>query len=116
MRAIRGAITVKRNTEEEILEASKELLRKIIELNKIKKEEIVSILFTATDDLDSVYPAVSARDMGLDRIPLLCFQEMKVKDSLRMCIRIMFYIDRDSSLEEIKHVYLKEAASLRPDL
>lgn len=116
MRAIRGAITVKNNTKEDILAASVELLKKIIELNNIQKEEMVSIIFTATTDLDAVYPAVAAREIGLDMVPLLCFQEMKVKDSLPRCIRVMFFIDRKSPLGEIKHVYLREAVSLRPDL
>lgn len=116
MRAIRGAITVDKNTRKDILEASSELLKKIIELNKLEKEELISILFTATRDLDAVYPAVAAREMGLDRVPLLCFQEMDVKGSLARCIRVLVFIDKKSPLEEVKHVYLMEAVSLRPDL
>lgn len=116
MRAIRGAITVEKNTREDILEASGELLKEIIELNEIETEELVSILFTATTDLDAVYPAVAAREMGLDWVPLLCFQEMEVQGSLARCIRVLVFIDRKSPQEEIKHVYLREAVKLRPDL
>ncbi len=116
MRAIRGAISVDKNSRRDILDATKELLEQIILLNKIEIEEFVSITFTATDDLDSVYPAVVAREIGLDKVPLLCFQEMNVKNSLRKCIRIMIYINRDCSLKDISHVYLKKAAYLRPDL
>lgn len=116
MRAIRGAISVEKNSRRDILDATKELLQQIILLNKIEIEEFVSITFTATNDLDSVYPAVVAREIGLDNVPLLCFQEMNVKNSLRKCIRIMIYINRDCSLENISHVYLKKAAYLRPDL
>lgn len=116
MKAIRGAITVKKNTEEEILSATRELLIEIINTNNIKKEEMISILFTATSDLDSVYPALAARNIGLTTVPLLCFQEMNVKNSLNKCIRIMFNINRECSLDDISHVYLKKATSLRPDL
>ncbi|HHU93033.1 MAG TPA: chorismate mutase [Halanaerobiaceae bacterium] len=116
MRAIRGAITVSKNTKEEILAASTELLEEILDANKIKNEELVSIIFTATTDLDAVYPAVAAREMGLDKVPLLCFQEMKVEGALEKCLRVMVFIDRKAPLEEIKHVYLREAVRLRPDL
>ncbi|NLM97482.1 MAG: chorismate mutase [Halanaerobiaceae bacterium] len=116
MRAIRGAITVDNNKRSEILKAVKELLTVILESNQVKLEEMVSIIFTATDDLDSVYPAVAAREMGLDLVPLLCFQEMKVKNSLEKCIRVMLYINRDCPLDDIKHVYLRKAVYLRPDL
>ncbi|MFY9394482.1 MAG: chorismate mutase, partial [Halanaerobiales bacterium] len=109
MRAIRGAITVSKNTKEEILAASTELLEEILDANKIKNEELVSIIFTATTDLDAVYPAVAAREMGLDKVPLLCFQEMKVEGALEKCLRVMVFIDRKAPLEEIKHVYLREA-------
>lgn len=116
MKAVRGAISVEENTKEDILKASKELLENLIKLNKLTTQEMVSIIFTATADLDSVYPAVAARKIGLDKVPLLCFQEMKVKNSLKKCLRVMIYINRDCGLEEINHVYLKKAASLRPDL
>ncbi|MFP4015610.1 MAG: chorismate mutase [Halanaerobiales bacterium] len=116
MRAIRGAISVEKNNRTEILQSTKELLEYIIKENAISTEEMVSITFTATDDLDSVYPAVAARELGLDKVPLLCFQEMRVKNSLRKCIRVMLYVSRNCPLDEIKHVYLKKAAYLRPDL
>lgn len=116
MRAIRGAISVDKNNRKDILQETKKLLKRIILENQIQTEEIVSIIFTATSDLDSVYPAVAAREIGLDKIPLLCFQEMEVKNSLRKCIRIMIYVNRDCSLEEVNHIYLNKAAYLRPDL
>jgi chorismate mutase len=116
MRAIRGAITVERNSKESILKAVKELLETIINDNEIKGKEFVSILFTATPDLDQVYPAVSARQMGLEEVPLFCLQEMQVNGSLKRCIRVMVYINRDCSLSELKHIYLKDAVQLRPDL
>ncbi|MFW6306343.1 MAG: chorismate mutase [Bacillota bacterium] len=116
MRAIRGAISIDENSKKKILADTKKLLVEMIQKNNIDQEEIVSIEFTATRDLDEVYPAVSARKIGLMNIPLLCFQEMHVKKSLEKCIRIMIYINRDCSLDDINHVYLKKAEQLRPDL
>ncbi|MEJ6952170.1 chorismate mutase [Natronospora cellulosivora (SeqCode)] len=116
MRAIRGAITVEEDKEDEVLQASEEILKEIINENDLQLEEFVSVTFTATADIKSVYPAVAARKLGLDNVPLLCFQEMKVENSLRKCIRIMVYINRDCKLDDIKHVYLRKAVNLRPDL
>ena|SRR5690554_2549694 len=116
MKAIRGAITVSENSKKAIYESSKELLTTIIEENKLKQEEIISIIFTATTDLDKAYPAAAARELGIQLIPLLCFQEMYVVDSLKKCIRILLYIERNCRQEDIKHVYLREAVALRPDL
>ncbi len=116
MRGIRGAITVKANEKKQILKNTKLLIKKIIDENNIKNEEIVSIIFTATSDLDKEYPAVAARKLGFVQIPLMCCQEMFVKDSLEKCIRILMHINRDCNLEEINHIYLKKAKKLRPDL
>ncbi len=116
MRGIRGAITVKENEQNNIINNTQDLIKTIINRNEVKNQEIVSMIFTATSDLDSEYPAVAARDLGYKQIPLMCYQELKVKDSLKKCIRIMIYINRDCSLSEIKHVYLKNARKLRPDL
>ncbi|HLV10754.1 MAG TPA: chorismate mutase [Halanaerobiales bacterium] len=116
MKAIRGAITVPKNTKKAIYESSKKLLSTIIKDNKLKQEEIISIIFTATTDLDKAYPATAARELGIKLIPLLCFQEMYVVDSLKKCIRILLYVDRNCKHKDIKHVYLREAITLRPDL
>ena len=116
MRGIRGAITVNENDRENILNATSQLIKKIINRNKISQKEIVSMIFTATDDLDQVYPAVAARKLGYENIPLMCHQELNIKNSLNKCIRIMVYINRNCSLDDINHVYLKNAKNLRPDL
>ncbi len=116
MRGIRGAITVEKNEYDHILKATKVLLKKIIATNNITSSEIVSIIFTATSDLDRVYPALAARKIGFTDIPLMCYQELYVEDSLKMCIRIMIYVNRDCKHSEIKHIYLKNAKKLRPDL
>lgn len=116
MRGIRGAISVEENTRTAILENTGLLLKEMIAKNKLLTNNIITIFFTATDDLDEVYPAVAARQLGFTDIPLLCYQEMKVKNSLRKCIRVLMFVDLNCSLKEIEHVYLKKAKILRPDL
>ena len=116
MRAIRGAITVKNNNEDDIKDASQKLITKMLEKNEINEEEIVSIVFTATEDLDKLYPAAAIREIGFTYIPLMCYQEMKVENSLNKCIRAMIYINKNIELDKIRHVYLKKAKSLREDL
>lgn len=116
MRGIRGAITVESNKRSHILDATKRLLNKIINRNNISDEEMVSIIFTATSELDKVYPAVAARELGFTNIPLMCYQELQVENSLEKCIRIMVYINRDCQPDKLQHIYLEKARELRPDL
>ena len=116
MATIRGAITVSENTKEDILVNTRELLEGILEKNKIQKEEIQSILFTATQDLTKVYPAVAARELGIVDTSLLCLQEMYVEGSLEKCIRVLVDIQTDKKQQDMKHIYLKGAKVLRPDL
>jgi chorismate mutase len=113
---IRGAITVDSNTTEETLKATTELLNSIIEANHLTQDEIVSILFTCTRDLDQAYPAVAARNIGITKAALMCVQEMYVQGSLAMCIRVMIQIQSERTQTMCKHIYLKKAAALRPDL
>ncbi len=116
MKGIRGAITVGKNSRQQIIDSAQILLKEIFQANNVSQKEIVSIIFTCTVDLDRAYPAVGARQMGLDYIPLMCYQEMKVQESLARCLRIMVYIERDCSHRDIEHVYLRKAKKLRPDL
>jgi chorismate mutase len=113
--AVRGAISVNRNDAEEILAATTELMRAIIERNTLVPEDVVSCIFTATDDLDAEFPAVAARALGFDRVPLLCAREIAVPRSLPRVIRVLihYYAEDD---HEPGHVYLREASSLRTDL
>lgn len=115
IKAIRGAITVEKNTRQEILDNTKRLLSAIIDKNSLRYEDIVSVIFTATKDLDAVYPAVAAREMGMTQVPLMCCQEMYVEDSLEKCIRVLIhaYLDDDRVPH---HVYLEKAINLRPDI
>ena len=114
--AIRGAITAE-NTKESILEATTMLLEAVLSANQIEKKSIIQITFTCTKDLDAVYPAVAARQMGITSAALMCMQEMEVKGSLEKCIRIAVLCQgNDWEQHTVKHQYLKEAKRLRPDL
>ncbi len=113
--ALRGAITVIENSKEEILKQTRRLLSEIMHRNFLVNEEIISITFTATKDLDAVYPAVAARELGMTSIPLSCCQEMYVAGSLEKCIRVLIHIQLHEK-RDLKPVYLDKAVRLRPDL
>jgi chorismate mutase len=113
--ALRGAISVERNDAGAILEATKTLMLEIIARNELTPETVVSCIFTATHDLDAEFPAVAARALGFDRVPLLCAQELAVPSALARIIRVLihYYAPED---HVAKHVYLGEATALRADL
>ncbi len=115
MFSIRGATTVLTDNKEEVLNESKILLNEIIEKNKLEVDEIISVFFTCTKDIKSVYPAVAAREIGILQAGLMCMQEMYVENSLEKCIRVLIHADKKTP-EKIFHVYLNEARKLRPDL
>jgi chorismate mutase len=114
-RGIRGATTVEEDTPEAILAATRELLMGMIKLNGIKPEDVGSVIFTTTVDLNAQYPAVAARQLGWHEVPLLCAHEMNVPNSLQKCLRILVMWNTTKTQQEIRHVYLKDAATLRPD-
>lgn len=116
VRGIRGAITVQENLEDLILAAAEALLQEIIKANDLSREDIASIIFTVTDDLNAAFPAKAARQMGLVQSALLCTREIPVPGALPRCIRVLLLVNTPRTQEEIKHVYLGEAACLRPDL
>jgi chorismate mutase len=116
VRGIRGATSVEGNSTSAILSATKKLLERIVELNGVSIEDIVSVFFTATSDLNAVYPAKAAREIGWVHTPLMCMQEMAVENSLPLCIRVLIHWNTDKGIDEIKHVYLEQARKLRPDL
>ena len=115
-RGIRGAITVEANTRDAILSATRELLECIVVANQLVVNDVASVIFTATPDLNAAYPAQAARAMGWVNTPLLCMQEMAVQGSLRRCIRVLMHWNTDKSVDEIQHVFLGKAQKLRPDL
>ena len=113
---IRGANTVLNNNREEMLKCTKDMLEAIIKDNNLSIEDIVSVTFTATKDLDAVYPAVAAREIGITQASLMCVQEMYVEGSLPKCIRVSVMTECDLCQKDVKHVYMGEAVRLRPDL
>jgi chorismate mutase len=116
-RGIRGAITVSADQPALILAATQELLGAILRANAgLQAEDIASALFTTTDDLVSVHPALAARQMGWEHVPMMCAREIPVPGSLPRCIRVLVQWNTERAQTAIKHVYLREAISLRPDL
>jgi chorismate mutase len=113
LRALRGAITVDENEAEAILSATTELVTEVMERNGLSPDDVVSCIFTCTDDLNAEFPAVAARRMGLSAVPLLCAREIDVPGALPRVIRVMVHCYADGPA---KHVYLREAVSLRRDL
>jgi chorismate mutase len=116
LRAARGAIRVPSDDGDVLLGSTERLLSAVLAGNGIDHEDLVSILFTATQDLRSVFPAEAARRMGLGRVPLLCAQEISVAGSMRSVIRILVHFHSDRSLDDVVHVYLEGAESLRDDV
>ncbi len=115
-RGVRGATTVEHDTAEEILSATEELLSAMIAANGIDPEYVASVTFTTSPDLTAEYPAIAARNLGWADTALLCGHEMAVPHGLQKCIRILCHWNTAKSLKEIKHIYLRDAVSLRPDI
>jgi chorismate mutase len=113
--AVRGATQVERNDAESILAASEELMRALIERNGLEPAAMVRCVFTATDDLDAEFPAVAARNLGLDSVPLLCAREMPVPGSMARVIRVLVHYYAPVA-HEPAHTYLNGAEALRSDL
>ena len=111
--AIRGATTVERDSRELISEATRELLRELIAANALEAEQIVSAIFTMTADLRSEFPALAAREMGWHEVPLLCTVEIDVPGSQQRCIRVLLHVNSPRTRAQVKHVYLREAVTLR---
>ncbi len=116
MRAVRGAICAAEDTAETVLDASRRLLREVLQRNAIEPGDIVSVFFTATDDLVSAFPAEAARRMGLGAIPLMCAREIPVAGAMPRVIRLLLHFHTVRSQAEIVPVYLDGAESLRDDL
>jgi chorismate mutase len=113
--ALRGAISVERNDAQQILDATAELMRAIAERNQLSPERVVSCIFTVTDDLDAEFPAVAARAVGFQAVPLLCAREIPVPGSMPRVIRVLIHYHADEPHDPV-HVYLGDARALRQDL
>ncbi len=114
-RGVRGATTADDNSSEEILKATRELLALLIRRNGINPEDVASAIFSTTVDLEGEFPALAARQLGWLDVALMCVHELDVPGSLRRCIRILLHWNTEKSSDEIVHIYIKEAAHLRPD-
>lgn len=117
VRGVRGATVAKENTSQAILEATQELLLAMLEANpSLATEDLASAFFTVTDDLDANYPALAARGIGWQYVPMLCAREIPVPTGVPRVIRVLLNWNTNHSQTEIRHIYLHEAARLRPDL
>lgn len=116
LHALRAAITLDSDSPDEVQIRTTTLLKTLYERNGLTHDSVISILFTATDDITSAPPAAAARKFGLLDVPLLCAAEMPVEGSLRLCIRLMLHIESDTARSELRHVFLRGATVLRPEL
>ena len=117
VRGVRGATSVEADDPALIRQAARELMEEIIRRNQITNfDDIISAVFTTTEDLVSAFPAEAARAMGMNQVPLLCAREIPVTGSMPRCIRILLHINSERTPKEIEHVYLRDAQKLRPDL
>ena len=112
-RGIRGATTVESNTKEAIVAGTKELLHELIEANDIQQEQVATVIFTTTRDLNAEFPAVAARQIGWTDVALLCSHEMDVPDALSCCIRVLLLVNTERPPQELSNVYLRGAVNLR---
>lgn len=115
-RGVRGATTVTENTREAIVTGAEELLRAVIEANEIEEEDVASVIFSTTPDLNATFPAQVARVIGWQYTPVMGCVEADVPGGLAMCIRILLHWNTDKGLKDIQHIYLHDAVKLRPDL
>lgn len=117
VRGVRGATVADANTTDAILSATQELLLALMEANSsLQTEDLTSAFFTVTDDLNATYPALAARGIGWNLVPMLCAREIPVPTGIERVIRVLLHWNTERPQSEIRHIYLKEAAKLRPDL
>ena len=116
LRAVRGAIDVERDERDLVLEASTALVREVLDRNGLVPDDLVSIVFTATPDLTSEFPAYAARQMGIVDVPLLCASEIDVPGAMPRVLRLLAHVETDLPRSQVRHVYLRGAAALRTDL
>ncbi|HXN08072.1 MAG TPA: chorismate mutase [Candidatus Acidoferrales bacterium] len=116
VRGIRGATTASENTSAVIVAATDKLLREMIAANAVHAEDVASVFFTTTPDLNSEFPAAAARALGWQKVPLLCATEIDVPGRLQSCIRVLMLVNTEVPQADIRHIYLAGAARLRPDL
>jgi chorismate mutase len=116
VRALRGATTVDSDTPEQVTTRTQELLTAMLERNGVGHEDLISVIFTATPDVVSLFPALAARQLGLGDVPLLCAREIDVVGATPRCLRVLMHLSTTRSRDELHHVYLEGARELRDDL
>ena len=116
VRAVRGAIQLDVDEREHVLSSTRELVSAVLEANRLTKDDVISIMFTATPDVHSEFPAVAARELGLGDVPLMCTQELDVAGAMPLVIRLMAHVNTPLTRQQITHVYLRGAITLRRDL
>ena len=116
VRALRGATTIDKDTVEQVNDRVQTLVAAMLERNGIDKDDIISIVFTATDDIHSMFPATAARALGLGDVPLLCARELDIDGGAPCCIRVLMHLTTQRARTELHHVYLEGAKGLRDDL
>ena len=116
VRAVRGATQIEQDDRQELLDATTELLTAVLERNALEPEDLISVVFTATPDLRSEFPAYAARQMGITDVPLLCASEIDVPGAMPRVLRLLAHVETERARADVRHVYLRGAAALRTDL
>jgi chorismate mutase len=116
VRAVRGAIQVDEDDRQQVLDAVTELLEAVLERNGLGHDDLISVLFTATPDLRSEFPAYAARQMGITDVPLMCASEIAVAGAMPRVLRLLAHVETEMPRKDVRHVYLRGAAALRTDL
>jgi chorismate mutase len=116
VRAVRGAVQVDHDDRAEILEATTELVTEVMARNELSTDDVISVVFTATTDLTAEFPALAARKLGFQEVPLLCASEIGVPGAMPRVVRLMMHIETDKPRSQVQHVYLRGAAALRLDI
>jgi len=117
MRGFRGATTISQNTEQDIMDETRQLVLEMVQQNNIEPTNISHVFFTVTDDINAAFPAKVARELpGWSHVPVMCMREIDVPNSLEKCIRVMLLAETDLAQKEVIHIFLNDAVKLRPDL
>ena len=116
VRAVRGAVQLDRDEREHLLESVRELVRAVMSANGFDVADLISVLFTATPDLHSEFPALAARELGLGDVPLMCTQDLDITGAMPRVVRLMAHVETDLARADIQHIYLRGAVALRRDL
>lgn len=116
VRAVRGATQLEADTREQVLDRVTELVQEVMSANDLTVDDFISVIFTATSDVVSEFPAYAARQLGFGEVPLLCARELEIEGSMERVVRLMAHVETDLPRSEVTHVYLHGAAALRSDL